>query len=323
MSKSGTQSRRQTSNRERLTVLVYDDDEAYRKLIRSILGQSRKVEFNILEVRNSRQMGTALKRHIPDVYILDLELKGKSGMDWLREITEKDIAPVVIVTGSGNEQTAVEAMKSGAYDYIPKAYLTYDLIFKSLLNVREKWELLRERERLQKELTHMAMYDGLTDILSRHALLEQAEVERQRTKRYKRDLSLLMIDIDHFKKVNDTYGHITGDLVLKEVAQNLKKQTRRSDFVGRYGGEEFLIILPETSIGKALVLAEKLRRRVSELAIPIDGKVLKDTTVSIGVAEYKDDSNIDEFINRSDKWLYAAKENGRNQVQPQSGKNDH
>ncbi|MBA7594547.1 MAG: diguanylate cyclase [Calditrichaeota bacterium] len=320
MSKSGSQSKSRTSERERLTVLVYDDDDAYRKLVRSMLSQSRKVEFNVLEARNTRQMGTALKRHVPDGFILDLGLKGKSGMEWLQEITDHDIAPVVIVTGSGNEQTAVEAMKSGAYDYIPKAYLTYDLLLKSLINARDKWELLREKEQLQKELAHMAMYDALTDILSRRALLEQAEVERQRTKRYGRDLSLLMIDIDHFKKVNDTYGHLIGDIVLKEVAQTLKKQTRRSDFVGRYGGEEFLIILPETSLNKALVLAEKLRKQVSELTIPVDGQVLKDITISIGATEYEDDPNIDEFINRSDKWLYAAKQNGRNQVQPQPGK---
>ncbi len=319
MSKPVPQSKSRTSERERLTVLVYDDDETYRKLVRSMLSQSRKVEFNVLEVRNTRQMGAALKRRTTDVIILDLGLKGKSGMEWLREITDHDIAPVVIVTGSGNEQTAVEAMKSGAYDYIPKAYLTYDLLFKSLLNAREKWELLREKERLQKELAHMAMYDALTDILSRRALLEQAEVERQRTKRYGRDLSFLMIDIDHFKKVNDTYGHLIGDVVLREVAQTLKKQTRRSDFVGRYGGEEFLIILPETSIEKALILAEKLRKQVSELTFPVGGQVLKDITISIGATEYEDDPNIEKFINRSDKWLYAAKQNGRNQVQPQPG----
>ena len=92
--------------------------------------------------------------------------------------------------------------------------------------------------------------------------------------------------------------------------------------MGRYGGEEFLVILPETSLDKALILAEKLRKQVAELVIPADGQVLKDITISIGATEYEDDPNIDEFINRSDKWLYAAKENGRNQVQPQPGNNN-
>jgi len=322
MPKPAHQSKDQTGGRDALDVLVYNDDDAYRKLIHTILGQSHKVAFNVTEVRSSRQMTTALKRRTPDVIILDLELKGKSGMEWLLEIRDRDIAPVVIITGHGDEQVAVEAMKSGAYDYIPQAYLTYDQMCKSLVNAREKWNLLKEKERLQEELAHMAMYDALTDILSRRALLEQVEVERQRTRRYNRDLSLLMIDIDHFKKVNDTYGHLAGDVVLKEVAQTLKKQTRRSDYVGRYGGEEFLIILPETSLEKALILAEKLRKRVAELTITANDHVLKGITVSIGTSAYEDDPNVDEFISRSDKWLYAAKKNGRNQVQPQpNGKN--
>ncbi len=322
MRKQAHQSKGQTGGRDALAVLVYNDDDAYRKLIHTILGQSHKVAFNVTEVRNSRQMTMALKRRTPDVIILDLELKGKSGMEWLLEIRDRDIAPVVIITGHGDEQVAVEAMKSGAYDYIPQAYLTYDQMCKSLVNAREKWNLLKEKERLQEELAHMAMYDALTDILSRRALLEQVEVERQRTRRYNRDLSLLMIDIDLFKKVNDTYGHLAGDVVLKEVAQTLKKQTRRSDYVGRYGGEEFLIILPETSLNKALILAEKLRKRVAELIITANDHVLKGITVSIGTATYENDPSVDTFISRSDKWLYAAKKNGRNQVQPQSnGKN--
>jgi len=317
MAKPGPQKKIQSDGSNALAILVYNDDEEYRKLIRTILDQSHKVAFNVMEVRNTRQMTTALKRRTPDIVILDLELKGKSGMEWLQEIRDRDIAPVVIITGHGDEQIAVEVMKSGAYDYIPKAYLTYDQLSKSLINAREKWNLMKEKERLQEELAHMAMYDALTDILSRRALLEQAEVERQRTRRYNRDLSILMIDIDHFKKVNDAYGHIIGDVVLREVAQALKKQTRRSDYVGRYGGEEFLIILPETRLDKALILAEKLRKRVAELTIPADGRILKDITVSIGVSAYETDPTIDEFINRSDQWLYKAKAGGRNQVQPQ------
>ncbi len=303
--------------RDGLSVLLYDDVKSYRELLRTMLVQSPDVKFNIRLAGNPKQMNNELAHHAPDLVVLDLDLKGRSGMEWLVEINKSKIAPVVIVTGSGNEQTAVEAMKKGAFDYIPKAYLTYDQFIKSLINAWDKWNLMKESQRLQEELAHMAMYDALTDILSRRAVLEQAEAERIRTKRYRRELSLLMIDIDNFKQVNDTYGHITGDIVLREVAQNLKHQIRRSDFVGRYGGEEFLIILPETGLHRALALAEKLRKRIEGLTFPADGDILKGVTVSVGVSAFDNDSTIDEFINRSDKWCYAAKENGRNQVQPQ------
>jgi diguanylate cyclase (GGDEF)-like protein len=283
-----------------------------------MMGQSHDVKFNVLEAGNTNQMESQLKRLTPDVVVLDLDLQGKSGLEWLRDIEANNAAPVVIITGSGNEQLAVEAMKSGAFDYIPKAYLTYEQLVKSLINAREKWDLLQEKEELQEKLTHMAMYDSLTDVLSRHALLEQMEFETHRTERYSRDLSILMIDIDRFKRVNDTYGHIMGDEVLREVAVTLQMQTRRSDFVGRYGGEEFLIVLPETGMAKAVVLAEKLRKHVEELKITLNGQVLENTTVSIGVAEFENDATIDAFIDRSDQWLYKAKESGRNQVQPQS-----
>ncbi len=299
-----------------LSVLVYDDKPEYRKLIRSMLGQSDKVQFNIEEASNTREMKSVLKKIGLDVVILDLELRGKSGMDWLEELNEQNIAPVVIITGHGNEQIAVEAMKRGAFDYLPKAYLTYDQLTKALLNARERWNLLNEREQLQKKLAHMAMYDALTDILSRRAIMEQIESERQRTTRYDRPLSILMVDIDHFKNVNDTYGHIAGDVVLREVAQTLYDQIRRSDFVGRYGGEEFLVVLPETSLDKAIVLGEKLRKSVAALSIQVDGEALTDTTISVGAAEHEKDKSIDAFINRSDHWLYEAKNGGRNQVQP-------
>lgn len=307
---------RRTKEITSLDVLIYDDDENYRKLLHSMIEQSDDIAFYIREAENSKEMEAGLNDHPPDIVVLDLALQGKSGMEWLRDITGKNIAPVIIITGSGDERSAVEAMKNGASDYIPKAYLTYDQLTKSLVHAREKWNLLKEKEELQEKLAHMVMYDALTNVLSRHALLEQIEFELQRTMRYQRNLSILMIDIDHFKVVNDTYGHIVGDAVLREISQSLQTHTRRSDFVGRYGGEEFLVVLPETSLGKALVLAEKLRKQVEKLSVQCDGHTVKGTTISIGVADYNKDMNSDSLIGRSDKWLYKAKANGRNQVQP-------
>ncbi|MBA7589375.1 Diguanylate cyclase DgcM [subsurface metagenome] len=161
----------------------------------------------------------------------------------------------------------------------------------------------------------MAMYDALTEVHSRRAILKQIETEIARTLRYKRPLSLIMGDIDFFKAVNDRFGHSVGDTVLKQVANALKANTRRSDFVGRFGGEEFLVLLPETPFDKALLLAEKLREKIATISIPI-GDQPQTITASFGVCEYEDNMTLEEFIDLSDRRMYQAKQGGRNQVQP-------
>ena len=255
----------------------------------------------------------------PDVVVLELEWSGRSGLEWLEEIRSRHIAPVVILAGGGDERLAVDAMKKGAADYIPKSFLTAEHFIHALVHARQTWNLMKEKEHLQEELARMAIYDYLTEVLTRRALMELLEAEIQRTTRYERDLSVMIVDIDHFKRVNDSYGHIVGDAVLRKVAQVLRKAVRRSDTVGRYGGEEFVIILPETPLEKALMLAEKLRKQIAAAAVKHEGQKLNAVTVSIGVAQYDEDSSVDHLINRSDQWLYKAKENGRNQVQPPLG----
>lgn len=299
-----------------LSVLVCDSDKATRVRLNEMLSPEQAISFQVREAVDTPQVESALAEHTPDIVILDLDLPGKSAMEWLREFNARAIAPVVILAAKGDEQLAVDSMKNGAYDYLAKSYLTQDILVKSLTLAREKWNVVQETEQLQAELAHMAMYDALSEVLSRRAILEHIEIETQRTRRYKRDLSLLMVDIDKFKKVNDTYGHLIGDRVIYEIAQSLKCSTRRSDFVGRYGGEEFLVVLPETPHDRALVLAEKLRLHVTKIVIPIDGNVIQDITVSIGLATFEDDLSVEAFIGRSDEWMYKAKEKGRNQVQP-------
>ena len=136
----------------------------------------------------------------------------------------------------------------------------------------------------------------------------------QRSKRHNRKLTLLMADIDLFKRVNDTYGHIAGDAVIREIAKTLKSNTRRSDYVGRYGGEEFLILLPETPIGKALLLANKLREQTALLRVHSEKITLGQVTISLGAAAFEKDSSLEQFIDRVDQGLYLAKEGGRNKV---------
>ncbi len=161
-----------------------------------------------------------------------------------------------------------------------------------------------------RELERLSTTDHLTQAYNRLKTDELMRGEFDRARRYQRYLSIIMIDIDHFKEVNDRHGHQTGDSVLKEVVQILKENIRKSDFLGRWGGEEFLIVCPETDLPKARFIAEKLRRKIEDFNFSI----VKHKTASFGVASFKPDDDEESIIRRADESLYFAKNNGRNRV---------
>jgi diguanylate cyclase (GGDEF)-like protein len=162
-----------------------------------------------------------------------------------------------------------------------------------------------------EELRFLAITDKLTGIYNRLKLDEVLTAEILRAKRYTRPLAVILIDIDQFKLVNDTYGHLIGDTVLKEVSSLLNENMRESDFVGRWGGEEFLVINPETTIAGALVLAQKLRKVIAEYAFAPVGRI----TISLGVASLVEGDQEDELLRRADEALYRAKNHGGNRVE--------
>ena len=173
---------------------------------------------------------------------------------------------------------------------------------------------LHQEKRYTERLAELANYDALTNVHNRHYFNQELEKEIAKSRRYKIDLSLLMIDIDHFKKVNDTYGHPVGDQVLKTLADICKKVLRDVDIVVRFGGEEFIVILPSTNISGSLLTAERIRRAVEETEFQYEDISLR-CTVSIGVTSYDNNEwNDKDFIKAADIALYEAKKNGRNQV---------
>lgn len=165
-----------------------------------------------------------------------------------------------------------------------------------------------------EELARQAQTDGLTGTLNRAALMEQLTIEIERSKRYKHSMSLLMIDLDHFKAVNDTYGHPAGDSVLIEFANIVSNICRSSDRIGRYGGEEFLIVLPETTIDEAKELAERIRLGVMQHHFCESLSLKVEVTCSIGVAKLKSNQSHAELLQMVDEVLYKAKRSGRNRV---------
>ncbi len=204
------------------------------------------------------------------------------------------------------------ALKDGRIDlpaqklnyFIYDAFLSYIaitvtiLIFKVFL------------DRYFETVQHILDYDPLTRVFNRRKILHELEKEYERSKRFKQPLSILMIDIDHFKRVNDTYGHLVGDLVLQKVAKVIKNSIRKIDLVGRYGGEEFLVILPGTPLQGAVRVAERIRKKIEEENFPIVGHI----TVSVGAAELREYDDIESLIHRADEKLYEAKKSGRNRV---------
>ncbi len=165
------------------------------------------------------------------------------------------------------------------------------------------------------QIYQVAIRDGLTGLYNKKTLYENLEKEIKRSVRYNRPLSFLMTDIDHFKAVNDTYGHLAGDKVLTALSKVLQQYVRRADFVYRFGGEEFSIILPETSIKGAILTAERIRMAASKLSFKEDGHTFS-ITISIGVCEHKKEySTATEFIKKADELLYKAKKNGRDRVE--------
>jgi diguanylate cyclase (GGDEF)-like protein len=172
-----------------------------------------------------------------------------------------------------------------------------------------------ERDILVNKLIHLSRTDDLTGLLNRRALIERLGDEVLRSRRYRADLALIICDIDYFKEINDTYGHDAGDKVLRIISTVIKELLRQTDMIGRYGGDEFLLILPETSLEGAKEIAERIQHAVEEYEINIGFKKPIKTTLSLGVAQFnveKEDTN--DLIKRADNALYVAKGKGRNRV---------
>ena len=298
-----------------LKILVCDDDPADRKLVRTYLREVADREIVMLEAGQKAEIEEALGKGRIDLVLMDNEMPEKSGMEWLAEIVEKRMAPVVMLTGSGSEEVAVQALQEGAVGYLPKGSLSKEKLVEAIDAALEKWRLMQQSRANQDELERLANFDSLTGLHNRRAILHRLDEHIKQVRRYEGELSLIMLDIDYFKKVNDQYGHLIGDEVLENVAVLMQQNVRNTDSVGRYGGEEFIIVLSETDLSSALIVAERLRNAIEAAEMrDFEGNTFG-ITVSQGVSSYKPGEDKQSLISRADDALYRAKQNGRNRVE--------
>lgn len=257
-----------------------------------------------------------LKKNPMDLVFSDYFLPDGNGLDFIARMQGEEVdIPVVIITGKGDEMIASKVIQAGAYDYLPKSNLSDETLTRAIGNALEKARLRAEVKEAHQMMCDMATKDELTGLFNRRHFMEALNREVSRAGRSRDDLVLCMLDLDHFKAVNDTHGHLMGDEVLATFGRMLKDIIRLSDLVCRYGGEEFAVILPDSDIEKAKVASERFRKlmgkhifkcRTGEFSI----------TVSIGIASLfsSKDQSPEQLVQCADQALYRAKEMGRNRV---------
>ncbi len=296
-------------------VLICDDDPQDRKLIQAYLQQQTDREIVVLEAGQIADIQSALENGRVDLVLMDIEMPEKSGTEWLREIVLNQVAPVIMLTGYGNEEIAAQSIQMGAVGYLPKSGLSPDKLLSAVDGALKKWRELRFIKASEEQLEKLANIDFLTGLSNRRVVLYRLEELLKQARRHRDNFSVIMLDIDHFKKINDVYGHLTGDQTIERIAQLLRIRTRDLDVVGRYGGDEFVIILPRTDLPCALLVAERIRKSIEATKITdLKGNVFN-ITVSQGLVSYKLGDDIHSIVSRADNALYRAKAEGRNRVE--------
>lgn len=320
-----------------MKILIVDDSKDSRLLIERYLkkgghsdiltSESAADAFELLGLNSTKKAASDI-----DLILMDIVMPEMNGIEACSIIKKdeslKDI-PIIMVTGITDNVNLQQAFEAGAIDYITKPINRVELLARAgaLLRLKQemdqRMEVTRQLEAANAKLKLLSSLDGLTNIANRRRFDEFLEREWRRALRDENHISLIMVDIDYFKKYNDGYGHQAGDDCLKKVAGALAKDVKRpGDLVARYGGEEFAVVLSNTEAATAKNIAEKLRSNIESMGVPHDhseaGKVV---TLSIGVASVvpSRDSSPGELIEAADKALYKAKHNGRNRVEVSAG----
>jgi diguanylate cyclase (GGDEF)-like protein len=296
-------------------VLVIDDNAVIRKLTKTLLSKSNYV---VMTADNGREGINIAETFNPQVILLDVMMPDIDGYKVCEELKSNDKTkdiPVVMVTSLTESVDKIRGLEIGAADYVTKPFNHGELLARVATHVKLKtiWDELQEKNRMLEDLCRT---DGLTNLSNYRHFIEKLSYEFARSCRYGLSLCCAMLDIDHFKKVNDNYGHQAGDIILKSVSKIIIKNIREIDIAARYGGEEFGLILPHTKLEDAVRICNRIRENIESYGYEYNNLMIK-VTISIGLCCMSDiqTPTFNDLIKYADKSLYDAKKSGRNRVE--------
>ncbi len=288
-----------------MTIMIVDDTQANVLVLQRALAS---IGYNISVAFDGEMALNLIPKLKPDLILLDVMMPKIDGIEVCRRLKKDEELmgiPIIFITAKGDVENILEGFEVGAVDYIMKPFNLKEVI------ARVKTHLVLSAA--IKKLIQDSETDSLTGLFNRRTFLKKIENEAMRTKRNQKPFSILFGDIDFFKKINDTYGHAAGDDVLIKISKLLNTEKREIDQVARWGGEEFLILLPETDLKGAAQLGNKIREQVSANPFIFEDQKIP-ITMSFGVSKYSGDTSIEKTIDQADQRLYLAKNSGINKV---------
>ncbi len=288
-----------------MKILIIDDSPDELAVAKSRL--AKECEHILCAESGKAGLETA-KQEKPDLILLDVDMPDMSGFDLCRALKadpELCMIPVLFLSGLVSGEDKIRGLDLGGIDYITKPFDSFELQARVRAALRSK--------NLQDLLIEYAHIDPLTGLPNRRALMERLQLEWMRMERHGQPFSLVMADIDHFKKVNDVYGHIVGDQLLQEIANVFAKRCRKIDMPARYGGDEFAIIVSQATAESTRCMAERCRQEVEKIRLPVNSETIG-ATATFGVAEAGKSTSPENLIEHADEALYKAKVSGRNKV---------
>jgi diguanylate cyclase (GGDEF)-like protein len=297
-----------------MKILIVEDELIFRRMVKKYLLEAG---YDIVEAEDGQSAWELFQREPFHLVITDWMMPNLTGPELVEKIRtsgKKNYTYIIMLTAMDDKDNVVVGLESGADEYLTKSFNSRELIARVASGMR----ILKLEEQLMQahqQMEILAMRDGLTSLLNRRAIEEYAEAEFSLTIRKERVMSIIMLDIDYFKSVNDRFGHKFGDHALQQAAKILKDGLRSYDRVGRWGGEEFILIMPDTQLKDAATVAERVRARTAEMKISLENGETFSVHISLGVASTAGQfSSLTKLIDAADQALYQAKQTGRNRV---------